>query len=109
MLMPIHQIHLRHVVSLHPCSRVHPAHTFWLNTQSTWSWSSPHAASFFSFSSLFLHAILEAILCDVGEFHCLNEETCIPEAWLCDGEPDCPDDSDETDTICKSLIASIDH
>lgn len=64
---------------------------------------------FFSFSLLFLHAILEAILCDVGEFHCLDKETCIPEAWLCDGEPDCPDDSDETDTICKSLIPSIAH
>lgn len=64
---------------------------------------------FFSFSSVFLHVILEAILCDVGEFHCLSEETCIPEAWLCDGEPDCPDDSDESDTMCKSLSASIAH
>lgn len=53
------------------------------------------------------HAILEAISCDVGEFHCLDKETCIPEAWVCDGEPDCPDDSDETDTICKFLIPSI--
>lgn len=51
----------------------------------------------------------EAILCDVGEFHCHDQETCIPEAWLCDGEPDCPDDSDETDKTCKSLIPSITH
>ncbi|TNN88761.1 Low-density lipoprotein receptor-related protein 1B [Liparis tanakae] len=44
----------------------------------------------------------EAILCDVGEFHCHDQETCIPEAWLCDDEPDCPDDSDETDTTSGS-------
>ncbi|KAK1902383.1 Low-density lipoprotein receptor-related protein 1B, partial [Dissostichus eleginoides] len=43
-----------------------------------------------------LHANPEAILCDVGEFHCHDHHTCIPEAWLCDGEPDCPDDSDES-------------
>uniref|UniRef100_A0A3P9M179 Low density lipoprotein receptor-related protein 1Bb n=1 Tax=Oryzias latipes TaxID=8090 RepID=A0A3P9M179_ORYLA len=42
----------------------------------------------------------QAILCDVGEFLCHNQETCIPEAWLCDGEPDCPDDSDESDGVC---------
>uniref|UniRef100_A0A674BZM8 LDL receptor related protein 1B n=1 Tax=Salmo trutta TaxID=8032 RepID=A0A674BZM8_SALTR len=29
-------------------------------------------------------------------FHCYDEVTCIPEGWLCDGEPDCPDASDET-------------
>uniref|UniRef100_A0A8C5NES4 EGF-like domain-containing protein n=1 Tax=Gouania willdenowi TaxID=441366 RepID=A0A8C5NES4_GOUWI len=38
----------------------------------------------------------EAILCDVGEFQCLSLDTCVPEAWVCDGEPDCPDDSDES-------------
>ncbi|CAG10096.1 unnamed protein product, partial [Tetraodon nigroviridis] len=44
----------------------------------------------------------DAILCDIGEFHCRDRKTCVPEAWLCDGEPDCPDDSDETDTICST-------
>lgn len=62
-----------------------------------------------SFSSLFPHAILDTILCDIGEFHCHDRKTCIPEAWLCDGEPDCPDDSDETDAMCKSAIPSIAH
>ncbi|TKS67473.1 Prolow-density lipoprotein receptor-related protein 1 [Collichthys lucidus] len=59
-------------------------------------------------SSVFLSTLSsyhpEAILCDVGEFHCHNEKTCIPEAWLCDGEPDCPDDSDETDTMCVQEV-----
>uniref|UniRef100_A0A4W5LUC7 Low density lipoprotein receptor-related protein 1Bb n=1 Tax=Hucho hucho TaxID=62062 RepID=A0A4W5LUC7_9TELE len=45
----------------------------------------------------------EPILCDVGEFHCHDQVTCVPEGWLCDGEPDCPDTSDETQDRCKSL------
>lgn len=52
---------------------------------------------------------LDSIFCDVGEFHCPDKDTCIPESWLCDGEPDCPDASDETDKACKSLIPSIAH
>uniref|UniRef100_A0A667ZYC0 EGF-like domain-containing protein n=1 Tax=Myripristis murdjan TaxID=586833 RepID=A0A667ZYC0_9TELE len=43
------------------------------------------------------------ILCDVGEFHCHDQQTCVPEAWLCDGEPDCPDASDETDQTCNTV------
>uniref|UniRef100_A0A8C5HU04 EGF-like domain-containing protein n=1 Tax=Gouania willdenowi TaxID=441366 RepID=A0A8C5HU04_GOUWI len=39
---------------------------------------------------------VKSILCDVGEFQCLSLDTCVPEAWVCDGEPDCPDDSDES-------------
>lgn len=64
---------------------------------------------FAPFPHSFSHAILDAILCDIGEFHCGDGKACVPEAWLCDGEPDCPDDSDETNTICKSAIPSITH
>ncbi|TNN03201.1 hypothetical protein fugu_000230 [Takifugu bimaculatus] len=46
----------------------------------------------------------DAILCDIGEFHCRDGKTCVPEAWLCDGEPDCPDDSDESDAICTHQV-----
>ncbi|KAJ7406407.1 hypothetical protein WISP_134046 [Willisornis vidua] len=35
-------------------------------------------------------------LCDVGEFLCHDRVTCVSQHWLCDGEPDCPDDSDES-------------
>lgn len=69
--------------------------------------SHPLILHFFSLSPFFPHITSEAILCDVGEFHCLDKETCVPEAWLCDGESDCPDDSDESDTLCKSFILSI--
>lgn len=34
--------------------------------------------------------------CSVEEFHCLADETCIPERWRCDGDKDCEDGSDET-------------
>uniref|UniRef100_A0A8C7X7I9 Low density lipoprotein receptor-related protein 1Bb n=1 Tax=Oryzias sinensis TaxID=183150 RepID=A0A8C7X7I9_9TELE len=60
---------------------------------------SPHATSSLSSSPPLSSCHPEAILCDVGEFLCHNQETCIPEAWLCDGEPDCPDDSDESDGL----------
>ncbi|XP_016375775.1 low-density lipoprotein receptor-related protein 1B-like [Sinocyclocheilus rhinocerous] len=43
----------------------------------------------------------EPILCDVGEFLCGDQLTCVSESWLCDGEPDCPDGSDEVLDKCK--------
>ncbi|XP_056127208.1 low-density lipoprotein receptor-related protein 1B isoform X1 [Rhinichthys klamathensis goyatoka] len=42
----------------------------------------------------------EPILCDVGEFLCGDQLTCVSENWLCDGEPDCPDGSDEVLDKC---------
>ncbi|KAM9629679.1 low-density lipoprotein receptor-related protein 1B-like [Morphnus guianensis] len=39
-------------------------------------------------------------LCDVGEFLCRDRVTCVSQHWLCDGEPDCPDDSDESLDTC---------
>lgn len=94
------EIHSQH---LRPSSYVHPAnHVICL-------FANHHLMLHFSllFSSLFPHVILDAILCDIGEFHCRDRTTCVPEAWLCDGEPDCPDDSDETDIICKSAIPPV--
>uniref|UniRef100_A0A8C7IEQ3 EGF-like domain-containing protein n=1 Tax=Oncorhynchus kisutch TaxID=8019 RepID=A0A8C7IEQ3_ONCKI len=40
-------------------------------------------------------------MCDVGEFHCHDQVTCVPEGWLCDREPNCPDTSDETQDRCN--------
>lgn len=95
----IHQKHPR------PCSNVHPANHV------IRPFACHHLMLHFP-PSLFLHsfphAILDAILCDIGEFHCRDRKTCVPEAWLCDGEPDCPDESDET-AICKSDIPPIVH
>uniref|UniRef100_A0A8C2UF63 Uncharacterized protein n=1 Tax=Coturnix japonica TaxID=93934 RepID=A0A8C2UF63_COTJA len=41
-------------------------------------------------------------LCDVGEFLCHDRITCVSQHWLCDGESDCPDDSDESVDTCES-------
>ncbi|KAG7282941.1 hypothetical protein CRUP_018441 [Coryphaenoides rupestris] len=35
-------------------------------------------------------------VCNVEEFRCHDGHTCVPDAWLCDGDADCPDASDET-------------
>lgn len=39
--------------------------------------------------------------CDPGEFLCHDHVTCVSQSWLCDGDPDCPDDSDESLDTCE--------
>ncbi|XP_053482709.1 low-density lipoprotein receptor-related protein 1B [Ictalurus furcatus] len=46
----------------------------------------------------------EAVVCDVGEFLCDDRVTCVSESWLCDGEADCPDASDETLQRCTTEV-----
>uniref|UniRef100_A0A673SVW8 Uncharacterized protein n=1 Tax=Suricata suricatta TaxID=37032 RepID=A0A673SVW8_SURSU len=43
-----------------------------------------------------LHPYRDQQLCDPGEFLCHDHVTCVSQSWLCDGDPDCPDDSDES-------------
>uniref|UniRef100_A0A7M4EHT3 Low-density lipoprotein receptor-related protein 1B n=1 Tax=Crocodylus porosus TaxID=8502 RepID=A0A7M4EHT3_CROPO len=37
-------------------------------------------------------------------FLCHDHATCVSQNWLCDGEPDCPDDSDESLDTCPEEI-----
>lgn len=38
--------------------------------------------------------------CMQRQFHCTNGR-CIPNAWVCEGENDCGDNSDEAPALCK--------
>lgn len=38
--------------------------------------------------------------CTDKKFKCLSGR-CISHLWICDGENDCPDGSDENHTMCK--------
>ena len=40
--------------------------------------------------------------CKPRKFLCKAGGHCIPEGWLCDGEMDCQDGSDERPDLCKS-------
>lgn len=45
--------------------------------------------------------------CDGGEFECTDGE-CIYAFFICDGENDCTDSSDESPSICAALGATGD-
>lgn len=36
-----------------------------------------------------------SVTCAPGLFSCPGSYACVPKRWLCDGERDCPDGSDE--------------
>lgn len=51
---------------------------------------------FFQFNFLFIYFFLSgAVTCAPGLFSCPGSYACVPKRWLCDGERDCPDGSDE--------------
>jgi len=38
--------------------------------------------------------------CPKNEFQCKEKHFCIHDAWICDGDKDCPDGSDEIESLC---------
>lgn len=50
-----------------------------------------------------------SVTCAPDMFSCLDSYACVPQHWLCDGERDCPNGSDELATagcgkICKTYF-----
>jgi len=43
----------------------------------------------------------KALTCDPDETRCSDSSKCIPRRWLCDGDLDCQDGSDEDSTRCE--------
>ena len=38
--------------------------------------------------------VVDEVSCKEGQHQC-SPRLCIPESWVCDSQPDCPDESDE--------------
>lgn len=55
---------------------------------------------FFFFFLLPLSLCAAKKTCAPAEFACLNGQ-CVPGRWRCDGEPECPDGSDEAEETCS--------
>ena len=54
------------------------------------------------FKNYMLFLVLTGMECDGNQFLCKNKQ-CVPEKWICDGEPDCRDQSDELPELCAEI------
>lgn len=74
---------------------------------SAWWWGRWWCSQLFSTFLKLLHLFLLLLsfyaakkTCAPAEFACLNGQ-CVPGRWRCDGEPECPDGSDEAEETCS--------
>nr|CAA03855.1 lipophorin receptor [Locusta migratoria] len=51
---------------------------------------------------------LDDSACTLRQFQCANGH-CIPLTWMCEGEDDCGDNSDETNAVCKETRECTDQ
>lgn len=101
-------IHIHHICHF----TVNPHSALILNTNLRNIYNILFMTSHFSFSPHVISPPLLSTLpqaCDVEEFLCGDGRSCVSESWLCDGELDCPDGSDETPALCESIINMSTH
>lgn len=44
--------------------------------------------------------------CGSDEIECLDDGSCVDREWLCDGEDDCDDGTDELLSVCKTQLST---
>lgn len=47
-----------------------------------------------------MHVTAAEVTCDPGWTKCRTVNSCVMDVWMCDGEPDCSDNSDEINEQC---------
>lgn len=62
--------------------------------------------NFFATNSTYLWCFMHAG-CNDNEFHCISSRMCIPDAKVCDGKNDCPQEEDETLNRCSKMAFFI--
>lgn len=58
---------------------------------------------FFFFLGFLAHGLDGSRNCTTSSFRCPDNGNCIPQQWVCDGDPDCDGGADEKD--CAALLA----
>jgi len=50
------------------------------------------------------HPNVRRVTCAPTEFQCLSRSYCVHHSWVCDGDSDCPDGSDESEEQCGTNV-----
>ena len=54
-----------------------------------------------------LECTFSALICSRDEFQCSDSSKCVPRRWLCDGDSDCGDASDEAPAQCEGRTCEL--
>ena len=46
------------------------------------------------------------VICEDYQFKCYKSNSCIHKSWICDSEPDCPNEEDELTETCSATVCT---